>query len=359
MDPSGSHTGPTRCGASSLRIEVGQRLKEADQARLNGSGARRDTVTAAPGQRFLNMRLSRAWILVCVGATLTACGSQGSFQSRAASATPTPGASLAVSSATAGASLATTSPTPSATGLVSDGGPLFVAEESHTRLGTINLLGQPAPYDMGGVMCTARVAACAPPDTVAIVGLDGYARAKTHFTPLTPPWVGGGAPLLPPQAYVASDRVFFIDGLGVVRSLALDGTVRTVASFPLGPTQQEASFAVSPDGQHLLATVITLPGKPAIVNGGVWGFGPGNWILDTYAADTGGPSRLLSHKVLAQGSQAVALLQFVGWDASGPIGTYPTALQAGGWSEAKIGRRHLFRWTARRAISVGVSGNRA
>src|SRR5579864_3365845 len=284
----------------------------------------RSTVTATPGQRFLSMRLSRVWIAFCVGATLTACGSQASFQSHTASATPTAGASVAVSS-----------PTPSATAVVSEGSPLFVADESHTRLGTINLLGQPAPYDMGGVMCSARVVACAPPDTVAIVGLDGYARAKAHFTPLTPPWVGGGAPLLPPQAYVANDRLFFIDGLGVVRSLALNGTVRTVASFPLGPTQQEASFAVSPDGQHLLATVITLPGKPAIVNGGVGGFGPGNWIQDTYAADTGGPSRLLSHKAFPQGPQAVALLQFVGWDASGPVATYPTAFQAGGWSDAE------------------------
>src|SRR5579864_9232842 len=114
----------------------------------------RSTVTATPGQRFLSMRLSRVWIAFCVGATLTACGSQASFQSHAASATPT--------APTAGASLATSSPTPSATGVVSGGGPLFVAEESHTRLGTINLLGQPAPYDVGGVMCSARVVACAP-----------------------------------------------------------------------------------------------------------------------------------------------------------------------------------------------------
>jgi hypothetical protein len=170
-------------------------------------------------------------------------------------------------------------------------------------------------------------------ETVAIAGLDGYARAKTTFTPLTPPYVGCLGPIFPPQAHTAAGRVFFIDGRGVVRSLGLDKVARQVGSFPIG-TQQEASFAVSPDGQHLLGTVLTVPPKSAdpnvCVSGGT-GFAPGDWSEDIYAADAGGPARLLSHRAWSQtGSSKV--LELVGWDAQGPIATYPASYgtQGGG-----------------------------
>jgi hypothetical protein len=169
-------------------------------------------------------------------------------------------------------------------------------------------------------------------DTVAIAGLDGYARAKATFTPATPPYVGCLGPLLPLEAHVAGGRVFYIDGKGVVRSLGVDTTVRQVASFPIG-SQQEASFAVSPDGLHLLGSVVTFPPKPATdacTSQGT-GFAPGDWSEDVYAADAGGASRLISHRNWPQ-TQPPNVLSLVGWDALGPIGTYPTGYgtQGGG-----------------------------
>jgi hypothetical protein len=170
-------------------------------------------------------------------------------------------------------------------------------------------------------------------DTVAIAGLDGYARAKTTFTPLTPPYVGCLGPLFPPQAHTAAGHVFFIDGKGVVRSLGLDRTVSQVATFPVG-AQQEASFAVSPDGRHLLGTVLTFPPKSSNPNdclGGGTGFAPGGWSEDLYAADAGGATRLLWHRAWGQPSETT-VLDLVGWNTRGPIATYPAAYgtQGGG-----------------------------
>ena len=172
------------------------------------------------------------------------------------------------------------------------------------------------------------------PDTVAIAGLDGYARAKTTFTPLNPPYVGCLGPLFPPQAHAAAGRVFFIDGKGVVRSLGLDRSVREVASFPIS-TQQEASFAVSPDGLHLLGTVLTIPPKSSDSNacaGTGTGFAPGDWSEDVYEADAGGPAKLVSHRSWAQTQENLPILSLVGWDSRGPVGTYPTSIgtQGGG-----------------------------
>jgi hypothetical protein len=57
-------------------------------------------------------------------------------------------------------------------------------------------------------------------DTVAIVGLDGFARNKVTISSLRrPPDIGNAAAVLPPDAVVAAHRVYYIDGNGAVRSL--------------------------------------------------------------------------------------------------------------------------------------------
>ena len=56
-------------------------------------------------------------------------------------------------------------------------------------------------------------------NTVAIAGLDGYARAKTTFIPMPSPDLGCMGSILPASAHVAAGRVYFADGNGVVRSL--------------------------------------------------------------------------------------------------------------------------------------------
>jgi hypothetical protein len=163
-------------------------------------------------------------------------------------------------------------------------------------------------------------------NTVAIAGLDGYARAKTTFTPMPVPNLGCIGAILPSSAHVSAGKVFYADAKGVVRSLAADGTIKTVATFPMSSTQQMLSFAVSPDGTRLLGTILTTPTNAYPCSGSP---SSGTFTFDAYAATSGGTSRLLYHESWTKAQNVLAL---TGWDAVGPIGTYPTvwASQGGG-----------------------------
>ncbi|HEY3194149.1 MAG TPA: hypothetical protein VGK42_02815 [Candidatus Dormibacteraeota bacterium] len=164
-------------------------------------------------------------------------------------------------------------------------------------------------------------------NTVAIVGLDGYARAKTTFTPMPIPAAGCMGAILPPSAHVAAGKVFFADAKGVVRSLAINGTVTTVTTFPLTSTQQMLSFAVSPDGARVLGTVFTTPKNAFSCDGSTT---TAAFSFDAYSAVSGQASQLVYHQSWTKPPSSVMAL--TGWDAIGPIGTYPTvwASQGGG-----------------------------
>src|SRR5450756_2153544 len=163
-------------------------------------------------------------------------------------------------------------------------------------------------------------------NTVAIAGLDGYARAKTTFMPMPVPATGCMGAILQPSAHVAAGKVFYADGHGVVRSLAIDGAVTTVATFPMTSPQQMLSFAVSPDGGRILGAIFTMPKNAGPCDGSA---STATYSFDAYAATSGTSSRLVYHQTWT-GSHGVMAL--TGWDAVGPIGTYPTvwASQGGG-----------------------------
>ncbi len=163
-------------------------------------------------------------------------------------------------------------------------------------------------------------------NTVAIAGLDGHARATATFAPMPVPDLGCMGAVIPESAHVAAGKVFFSDASGVVRSLASDGTVTTVATFPLSSSQQMLSFAVSPDGGRVLATVFTVP-KNALTCDGSLPTTP--FTLDAYSAASGQASRLIYHQSWTQPQNVLAL---TGWNSIGPFGTYPTvwATQGGG-----------------------------
>lgn len=173
-------------------------------------------------------------------------------------------------------------------------------------------------------------------NTVAIAGLDGYARAKAQFASMPTPWVGCAGPVLPNSAQVAAGKVFYADGAGVIHSLAPGGSPTDVTRLPMTSQQKMLSFAVSPDGSQLLATIFTIPPKPAgdpCASGGPM-FAAGSFTLDVYAAQTGSAARLLYHEDLPTSStQPIPnVMAFIGWDSVGPVGTYPTAwaTQGGG-----------------------------
>jgi hypothetical protein len=151
-------------------------------------------------------------------------------------------------------------------------------------------------------------------NTVAIAGLDGRARAKTTFSPMP----SAACAVLPQSAHVAGGKVFFADSRGVVRSLAVDGAVATVATFPLTSTHQMLSFAVSPDGSKLLGTIFTPPAEAMSCTGSSSGAA---FTFDAYSATNGGPSTLLYHLTWTKPQDVLAL---TGWDSVGPLGSYPT-----------------------------------
>jgi hypothetical protein len=127
--------------------------------------------------------------------------------------------------------------------------------------------------------------------TVAIAGLDGRARAKTHFTPRSSPYAPDVAVILAAEAHVVTGVVYFVDGRGVVRTLDRSGRVRQVAVFPMTQKQQEISFAVSPDGKQLMAAILSLPsvGPTPSPGGAPWPALIGPWKLEVDRADVGGP----------------------------------------------------------------------
>lgn len=171
-------------------------------------------------------------------------------------------------------------------------------------------------------------------NTVAIVGLDGQITARATFAPMPVPTTGCMGPVLQSSAHVAAGRVFYADGNGVIRSLAADGTVTTVTTFPMTSSQQMLSFAVSPDGGRLLGTVFSVPTNAWPCDGSA---STSSFTFDTYTATSGHPSSLVEHQTWTKPQNALAL---TGWDAVGPIGTYPTVYASqGGGPGSTLGRK--------------------
>lgn len=173
-------------------------------------------------------------------------------------------------------------------------------------------------------------------DTIAIAGIDGYARAKATFTPRSVPQVAMAGAVLEPEAYIAAGGVYFIDGKGVVRRLDQSGAVRVVTTFPVSSPQQAASFAVSPDGKQLMAALLTYPTVvPNSSSNGPAFSVSGAWRLDLEAAGDGTAARLLHHWETAPDNNPGSATGFhnlvmAGWDDRGPLvitDSYPAAQQ--------------------------------
>ncbi len=162
------------------------------------------------------------------------------------------------------------------------------------------------------------------PDTVAIVGLDGYAKAKATFQPRSGPYIPMAAARVQSEAQVGTAGVYYADGNGVVRLLKPSGESNVVATFPMTPDQHEMWYAVSPDGSRLLAGVLSLPavvwpppGKdspPTLVGG---------WRFDLESATAGGPTRVLRHFESSDPPDRAAAtwkpIFPVGWTPDGPV----------------------------------------
>jgi hypothetical protein len=172
-------------------------------------------------------------------------------------------------------------------------------------------------------------------DTVAIAGPDGFAKAKTTFSPRHIPVSGNAATVLDLEAQVANDSVYFVDGSGVVRRVDAIGAVTTVATFSIDSSYQSISFVVRPDGKRVMAAILTYPKhQPSTDPNQPFGTFSGPWRLQIESANAGGSSTTL-HQWQAgtaqypNGPEGFANIWMAGWDATGPIGLIgqPTATQ--------------------------------
>jgi hypothetical protein len=176
-------------------------------------------------------------------------------------------------------------------------------------------------------------------NTVAIVRANGTAKAKARFDARQLPRVGNALPLPQPEARVAAGRVYYADAAGVVRSLAVDGTVATVASFPLAGAQQLLSFGVSPDGGQLMAALFSFPPVrvPPPQTPIDSPFGPGDFSLQMLSARAGQSVVSLSKRNWAQSTGSPRdVLTVVGWSRDAPLATIDTAL---GTQVGSLGRQ--------------------
>jgi hypothetical protein len=161
-------------------------------------------------------------------------------------------------------------------------------------------------------------------DAVALAGLDGYARVKTTLAPRSVPYVGNAQPVLQLEGQMASGGVFYVDGKGTVSRLDR-ASITSIATFPITGPQQEVAFAVSPDGTHLMATVLTFPDHhPSTDPNNPFGTFSGSFRLQLESAIAGGPTTTIkqwtsSANQVPDSPGGFDNFAVVAWDATGPI----------------------------------------
>jgi hypothetical protein len=165
--------------------------------------------------------------------------------------------------------------------------------------------------------------------TVSIVDAQGRVRATASFEPPPEPAICPCRGLLQSPVRTAAGAAYFADRAGAVHKLSPDGSTVVVATFPLTSVQQLLAYAVSPDGKHLIATVLSTPplhdpppktlGDPLFQEGG-------HWTLKLETADAGGSTTTTLQRDL--GAADPAPTQIVGWDQNGPLATLTTQIGA-------------------------------
>src|SRR5260221_4657518 len=165
------------------------------------------------------------------------------------------------------------------------------------------------------------------PGTVAIVGLDGYAKAKATFEPRVGPVVPDSYTPLQSVAQIIGSAVYYIDGAGTVRVLRVGSQPQVVARFSIQPAQEDVWFAVSPDGSHVVAGILTLPALGPNTPGTSWPTLVGPWKYDLQMAVAGGPTTTLIHSESAyepdDQTHGWKPMFPIGWTGAGPIVMVP------------------------------------
>ncbi|MDR3083718.1 MAG: hypothetical protein LBV60_22850, partial [Streptomyces sp.] len=163
----------------------------------------------------------------------------------------------------------------------------------------------------------------------------GEVRAKATFTA---PVVGGwtnAAPVLQPYARVANGLIFYVNAQGTISSLAPDGSVKRATNLTLRPGQNIISFAVSPDGRKIAASILNYPPPhnppPQSISDPF--LEPGEWWYDYATATVGQAAQRVVSRDLGTYPQVVqpnGITTVVGWDQRGPVAVTDTTLATQG-----------------------------
>jgi hypothetical protein len=167
-------------------------------------------------------------------------------------------------------------------------------------------------------------------NTVAIVGMDGYAKAKARFQPRGPLGVPDAAVPQQSVAQVVGQYVYYIDGAGTVRLLRVGAQPQAVATFSLQPSQEEVWFATSPSYSTIVAGVLTFPALGPPASNAPWPTLVGPWKFDLESALAGGQTTVLKH--LESNTQpdlpgsAWQPIFPVGWGPAGAVAMVPITI---------------------------------
>jgi len=161
-----------------------------------------------------------------------------------------------------------------------------------------------------------------PQATVELIDANGKVAASADFSAPANPFILGCVPITPPAVRVAAGAVFFADSKGVIHRLDPSGSSSTVANFAI-TQDQFLSFAVSPDGQKLVAIVFSTP--PVVSRTPQFGTDPyapsGHWTLDLESAITNGPTTTVLHKDFGHTFPSTGPTLIAGWDDNGVLAT--------------------------------------
>jgi hypothetical protein len=171
---------------------------------------------------------------------------------------------------------------------------------------------------------------------LTIADSNGHVLAQRSFDPMPRPLITNAGDILPAQVRLAAGAAYYAEPTGRVHRLDLTGTDTVVATFPLTTTQQELSFAVSPDGKQVVAIVLTFPPvhdpPPADLSQPYFKEGS-RWSTEFERATSGGATESVLKTDLGQVavgpmSFSTAITTIAGWDDVGPIALLGTQLAA-------------------------------
>jgi hypothetical protein len=143
--------------------------------------------------------------------------------------------------------------------------------------------------------------------TIILVSRDGAVHTRQTFIPPSQGEGCGDAGWPARIAVTAGNAVFYMDSAGTVHSLAASGNTKAIATFSSVTAQTLTWFAISPDGQRVLASLVQFN-----TCGNSWG--PKSDTLEEASIGS-------SPRVIAQPSIGQTFMVPVGWDTTGPIVT--------------------------------------